>query len=77
MAQSSTEYHHGDMPIAEQQASYQLFMGLTKWGSLALAVLILALTLWFCVGVGFFGGAIPAFVVLALGIWFLREKPSH
>ncbi|HWA64115.1 MAG TPA: aa3-type cytochrome c oxidase subunit IV [Caulobacteraceae bacterium] len=77
MAQSSTEYHHGDMNVTEQQASYQLFMGLTKWGSLAVAVVVLALTLWFCLGVGFFGGAIPAVVLLVLGVLFLREKPSH
>ncbi|MDB5470890.1 MAG: cytochrome oxidase subunit [Caulobacter sp.] len=68
------DYHRGEMDIHEQVATYHAVMGMTKWGCLALAVAILALVMWFCTPVGFIGGAIPALVLLVLGIVFLREK---
>ena len=77
MAQSDSEYHHGDQNIADQLATFHLFNGLTKWGSLTIATLILMLSLWFCVGVGFLGGAIPGVILFALGVVFLRDKPAE
>ena len=68
------DYHRGEMDIQEQVATYHAVMGMTKWGSLALAVSILALVLWFCTPAGFIGGLVPALVLLVLGIVFLREK---
>lgn len=68
------DYHRGEMDIHEQVSTYHAVMGMTKWGSLALAVAILALVLWFCTPAGFIGGAVPALVLLVLGIVFLREK---
>lgn len=68
------DYHRGEMDIHEQVSTYHAVMGMTKWGSLGLAVGILALVLWFCTPAGFIGGAIPAIVLLVLGIVFLREK---
>ena len=73
----ATDYHSGDQDITEQVATYQLFGGLSKWGSLAVAVLVTMLTLWFCLGAGFLGGAIPGAVLLALGLVFLRSKPAQ
>ena len=70
----ASEYHRGEMDIAEQTSTYHAVMGMTKWGSLALAVAILMLTLWFCTSAGFLGGLIPGVVVLAAGIALLREK---
>lgn len=72
----ASEYHRGEMDISEQQATYKAIMGLTKWGSLAIVVAVLMLTLWFAVGAGFFGGLIPGVVVTALGVLFLRDKPG-
>jgi len=69
----AAEYHHGDQNISEQVRSYSLFDHLSKYGALLVAVLVLMLTLWFCLGVDFLGGLIPGLVVLALGIWFLRR----
>lgn len=68
------DYHRGEMDIHEQVSTYHAVMGMTKWGSLALAVAILALVLWFCTPAGFIGGLVPALVLLVLGIVFLREK---
>jgi hypothetical protein len=77
MAQSDSEYHHGEMNVDAQVATFHLFNGLTKWGSLAVATVILTTTLWFCVGAGFLGGAIPGAVLVALGVVFLRDKPAE
>jgi multisubunit Na+/H+ antiporter MnhG subunit len=68
------DYHRGEMDIHEQVSTYHAVMGMTKWGSLALAVAILALVLWFCTPAGFVGGLIPALVLLVVGILLLREK---
>ncbi len=72
-----TDYQRGTMEISEQAATYNLFMGLTKWGSLATAVILLFLTLWFAVGAGFLAALIGAGAMTAAGIFFLRSKPAH
>jgi hypothetical protein len=78
MAGPASDYHRGDMDIAEQRATYHLIMAYTKWGSLYLAATILWLVLWFCTDVGFFGGLISAVVLVVLGTLVLREKrPAH
>lgn len=72
----TSDYHRGEMDITEQTATFHMFNGLTKWGSLVVAVLVLMLVLWFSVKAGFLGGLMPGVVLLALGIFFLRDKPS-
>lgn len=69
------DYHRGEMDIHEQTATYVAFGKMTKWGSLAVAVGLLFITLLFCTGAGFIGSAIASVVLLAGGIFFLREKP--
>jgi hypothetical protein len=72
------DYQRGAMDIAEQTATFNLVMGLTKWGSLYAAALILLLVLWFCVpGAGFMSGLISAVVVVAIGTFLLRAKPAE
>jgi hypothetical protein len=74
MAGKASEYHHGDMDIHEQQETFHLVMGITKWGSLIIAALLLFLTLWFCTPAGFLSGLISAAIVLILGILLLRSR---
>jgi thiamine transporter ThiT len=76
MSEAAHEYHTGDQNISEQVATYGAFGKMIKWGSLTIAAGLLMLVLWFCVNAGFFGGLIPGLVLLALGIFFLREKPA-
>lgn len=71
------EYHRGEMEISEQKATYDLFMGLTKWGSLFMAALLVLLTVWFATDFGFFPGFVAAVVLAAAGIFFLRKKPDQ
>jgi len=70
------EYHRGSQDISGQVATYKMFDGMTKWGSLTVAVGLLMCTLWFCLGMGFLGGLIPGIVLAAVGVWFLRDKPA-
>jgi hypothetical protein len=76
MAGKAAEYHRGDMDIHEQQATFRLVMGITKWGSLVVGAMLLFLTLWFCTSVGFGGALFTFIVVVALGITFLRSPPE-
>ena len=76
MAEHASDHVHGEMEIHQQQTAFKGFMLMTKWGSLAMAVILLAATLWFCTPAGFVGGLVPAVILLALGVFFLREKPG-
>lgn len=69
-------YEIGTMQIDEQRATYDFFTGMTKWGSLALAALMLLLVLWTSTGAGWLGSILAAVILLALGIFLLREKKS-
>jgi hypothetical protein len=69
------DYQRGEMDIHEQSATFEAFGKMTKWGSLAIASLLLTITLWFCTPAGFIGGVIPGVVLAVLGVVFLREKP--
>ena len=76
MAGAASDYHRGEMDIQEQVSTFNLVMGMTKWGSLGIAALIFFLVLWFCTATGFVGAFGCAAVLLAAGIFFLREKPA-
>ena len=74
MAETAGDYHRGEMDIHEQVSTYHAFLGISKWFSLALAVTLVFFVLLFTTGVGFLGAAASAFVLLVLGVLFLREK---
>jgi hypothetical protein len=80
MAGHSSDHVRGEMNITEQVSTFNLVMGMTKWGSLAIAALVFFLVLWFCTATGFVGAFGAAAILLAAGIFFLREKkdaPAH
>jgi hypothetical protein len=71
-------YVHGSMTIEEQRATWDLFMGLTKWGSLAVAAILLLLTLWFMPNGSLITGLIGAVVLAVAGFFFLKSpKAGH
>jgi len=76
MAEHASDYTHGHMDISEQSASFSLFVKFSKWGSLAVAVLVLWATLQFCTATGWVGAIVAALILLALGVYLLREKPQ-
>lgn len=76
MSEHASDYTRGHMDIREQSATFDIFLKFTKWGSLAVAVLVLWATLTFCTGTGFVGAVIAALILLVLGVYVLREKPQ-
>lgn len=70
-------YVHGSMEISEQVSTWHLFLFLAKWGSLAMAAVLLLLTVWFAVGAGFLAGAVSAVALCVVGFFALRSKPAH
>ena len=76
MAGSASDYRRGEMDIQEQESTFQLVMGITKWGSLVLAAFLLFVVLWFCTPAGFVSGFVSGAVLLGLGIVLLRSKPE-
>ena len=77
MADNDVEFHHGEMNASTQVADYKVFLNFAKWSSLGLAVVILMLVMWFCIGAGFFSGLVPGLILLALGIFMMRAKPAQ
>ena len=77
MSDAVTEFRPGEMDIRNQISTYRLFGSMMKWGSLAVAALVVMLVLWFCVGAGFWAGFLAAIVLVAVGVFFLRSKPRH
>ncbi len=69
-------YDRGDMEIGEHRSTYRAFDGLVRFGGLAVAGLILFLTLMFCTRVGFIGAAAPTVILLIAGGIFLRKQPA-
>lgn len=73
----ASEYHRGDMDIHEQTSTYHLFVMLAKWGSLALAALLIFLVLAFCTPTSFLGSLAVGVIVSVAGYFVLREHPSE
>ncbi|HYG27990.1 MAG TPA: aa3-type cytochrome c oxidase subunit IV [Caulobacteraceae bacterium] len=78
-ADAHDDYVRGSQQIDEQASTFNLFIGLAKWGSLLTAATLVFLVLWFQPGGSFIGGAITAVVVLVAGFFFLRsgKKSGH
>ena len=76
MAGPASDYHRGEMDIQEQVSTFNLVMGMTKWGSLFLAAFLLFIVIWFCTSAGFVSGFVSGGILLALGIVLLRSKPD-
>ena len=79
MAGQASEYHRGEMDIHAQAQTFHAVMIGTKWASLAIVVGVLFLTLWFCTPAGFGTAFISAVLLLAIGIFALRQRaaPAH
>ncbi len=76
MSEAVHDYTQGDMDITEQVATFSMVGKMIKWGSLAVATLLVMLVLWFCVQAGFFAGLGAGVILAAVGVFFLRAKPA-
>ncbi len=73
----SDAYVRGSQEIGEQESTFDAFMGMTKWGSLAIAVLLVFLTLWFQPGGSLMTGLITAVVLSVAGFFMLKSAKKH
>lgn len=60
------------MDYAEHDHTYNLFLGLVKYGSLACAALMIAMAFGFFAGGGFVSSAILFVLICAVGAFLLR-----
>ena len=74
---ASDSYVRGSQEISEQESTFDAFMGMTKWGSLAIAVLLVVLTLWFQPGGSLMTAFIAAVVMSVAGFFFLKSGKKH
>jgi len=74
---ASDDYVRGSQEISEQASTFDVFMGMTKWGSLIIAALLMLLVLWFQPGGSLMAGVITAVVMLVAGYFFLRSGKKH
>ncbi len=73
---AGADYHRGDQDASDHKATYSLFMGMVKWGSLLNAVLLVFLVLNFCTSAGFTTAAVSALVLMVVGWLALKKKPG-
>ena len=68
------DYSRGSMEINEQRATFDIFIGLVKWGSVFTAALLFFLSVWFGTEAGFFTALVSGVVIVAVGLWLLKKK---
>jgi hypothetical protein len=76
MAKPAGDYHRGEMDIHEQATTYHAFLAVSKWGSLALAAVLVGLVVAFATNAGIVAGIVTAVVITAVGYFALRSKPE-
>jgi hypothetical protein len=74
---ASDDYVRGSQEISEQQSTFDVFMVMTKWGSLIISALLLFLTLAFQPGGSIVGGLFAAGALAVAGYFFLRSPKRH
>ncbi|MBB3595402.1 hypothetical protein FHX08_005814 [Rhizobium sp. BK529] len=72
------EHHTGPvetgapMDYNEHEKTYNMFIAGTKYGTMVLVALMLAMTAGFFGGAGFLGGILVFLIILVAGIFLLR-----
>lgn len=73
------EHHHSgpietgaEMDYREHEKTYDGFLAGTKWGAMAVVVLMIAMAVGFLSGGGFLGGLIVFIVLNVAGVFLLR-----
>jgi hypothetical protein len=60
------------MDYAEHERTYEKFLSISKWTTMHLVVLMIAMAAGFFAGAGFFGGLIIFIALNAAGFYLLR-----
>lgn len=70
--QNYETHHPAEMDYPEHDKTYALFLSLTKWGTIGVVALLIAMAAGILGGGGFIGG-IATFVVLLLIAYFVAR----
>ncbi|CAL4867982.1 hypothetical protein MMA231_02255 [Asticcacaulis sp. MM231] len=73
---STDDYVRGEMDVHEHQHSFELFVNMTKWGSLVITVALVFLIVLTSTKLGFITAVVSAVVVAGLGWVVLKKKPD-
>ena len=76
-AETAHDHVHGEMEISAQNQMFELFIKMAKWGTLAIAVTVVFLTVWFAVGAGFIAALVSSVVLAVAGVFALKSKPAE
>jgi len=60
------------MDYAEHEKTYDMFIAGAKWGTMVLAMLLIAMAAGFFGGVGFIGSLVLFVVLIVAGVFLLR-----
>ncbi|WP_336057556.1 aa3-type cytochrome c oxidase subunit IV [Nitratireductor sp. CH_MIT9313-5] len=61
-----------EMDYAEHERTYNLFLAITKYSSLVVIALLIAMAFGFFTSAGFFSSTILFVLICALGGWLMR-----
>lgn len=61
-----------EMDYREHEKTYSLFLGITKYGTLSVIALLIAMAFGFFTGAGFFSATILFILLNAVGVFLLR-----
>lgn len=73
---STDDYVRGEMDVHEHQHSFELFVNMTKWGSLVISVGLVFLIVLTSTKLGFITAVVSSVVVAGLGWFMLKKKPD-
>ncbi|ESQ89324.1 aa3-type cytochrome c oxidase subunit IV [Asticcacaulis benevestitus] len=73
---STDDYVRGEMDVHEHQHSFELFVNMTKWGSLVISVGLVFLIVLTSTKLGFITAVVSSVVVAGLGWVMLKKKPD-
>lgn len=65
------------MDYSEHEATYKLFIKLSKYGTLVCVSLMIAMAFGFFVPAGFFASTVLFILLVAVGSYLLRDMPAH
>ena len=61
-----------EMDYPEHEKTYEMFLGMTKYGTLACAVLLIGMAIGFFTAAGFITSTILTIILFALGVFILK-----
>lgn len=66
-----------NMDYPEHERTYKLFISLAKYSSLICAATLIAMAFGFFTSAGFFSATVLFLFICAVGIYLLRDIPTH